>query len=50
MRPPSKREIVGSNPTGDTTFLAQMVERSAFNRNVAGSIPAGGNFFNTQMD
>ena len=35
---------LGSNPSGGSASLAQLVERAAFNRVVKGSIPLGGTF------
>ena len=37
---------VGSNPTPDTAWLAQSVERKTLNLVVVGSIPTSGNFLN----
>ena len=47
----SNQKVVGSSPTGvaytSIALVAQLAERSAVNRQVAGSIPAGSVIFCT---
>ena len=45
VRSPPRVNLSEVSPQGHFTVLAQLVERVAFNHNVAGSIPAGGIFF-----